>query len=221
MKDFPFDPYDFFGYLAAGLVVLFGLEMTIGVPKIIGQDLKALDLSVLTIAAYIAGQLAATPAKSVLESLFVHKLLGSPTTNLMRPTGTRPMMKFLFPGYFSALPESVQRRILERVSSEGLTVTSGESLFLHIRFRDYVRSDSVLMARLNSFLNKYGFNRNLSFVALAFCGAVLILTPFDPDTERTRYALLAGITSLLLFYRYIKFYRLYTYELFNSYAGKS
>lgn len=221
MKDFPFDPYDFFGYLAAGFVVLFGLEFTIGVPKIIGQDLKTVDITLLTIAAYIAGQLTATPAKALLESLLVGQLLNSPSVNLMKNKSQRSWLRYVFPGYFATLPESVQQSLLSRASSEGLATPTGESLFLHIRFRDYIRNDSALMARLNSFLNKYGFNRNLCFVALAFSITVIVVTPFDPSSDRTRYALLAGATSLLLFYRYLKFYRQYTYELFNTYGGKS
>jgi hypothetical protein len=221
MKEFSFDPYDFFGYLAAGFVILFGLELTVGVPRLIGQDLKTLDLTLVTIAAYVAGQLAATPAKAILESVIVNRLLESPAVNLIRSSTKQPYLRFLFPDYFSPLPPNVQERILERTKTEGLAVQSGEALFLHIRFRDYIRNDTALMARLNSFLNKYGFNRNLSFVSLGFSAAILIITPFDLQTDTTRYAILAAIIALLLFYRYLKFFRQYTYELFNSYAGKS
>lgn len=52
MKDFPFDPYDFFGYLSSGLIVLVGLEFMIGAPKILGQDLKPLGLMAVVLAAY-------------------------------------------------------------------------------------------------------------------------------------------------------------------------
>lgn len=221
MKDFPFDPYDFFGYLAAGFIVLFGLELIVGVPKFTGQDLKALDLSLLTIAAYIAGQIVATPAQAFLEKILAQRLLHGPSINLMQPQDQKCWLRFLFPGYFEPLPAPTQQRILGRAASEGLSTSSGESLFLHIRFRDYTRSDTVLMARLNSFLNKYGFCRNICFVAFVFCIAVLLFKPFDLSTTYTRYAILAGVTAILLFYRYLKFYRQYTYELFNSYAGKS
>ena len=220
MKDFPFDPYDFFGYLAAGLVVLIGLELVVGVPHILGRDLKPLDLTAVILAAYVAGQIAATPASWLLEDLIVRRILQSPSVNLMRENSARSRLRFLFPEYFKSLPLSVQKRILAKAKAEGLEPVAGEDLFLHVRFRDYIRSDTALMARLNSFLNKYGFNRNLSFVALLFCVGVLLGTPFDLSSDTTRYALIAGIVSALLFYRYIKFFRQYSYELFNSYAGR-
>lgn len=220
MKEFPFDPYDFFGYLAAGFVVLFGLELVVGVPKILGQDLKLLDLTAVVLAAYVAGQIAATPSKWLLEDVIVHRLLKAPSVNLMHEGTYQTRLWLLFPGYFEALPTAIQQRITAKAKAEGLEQATGEVLFLHIRFRDYIRTDATLMGRLASFLNKYGFNRNLSFVALLFCVGVLAGTPFDLTTDTTRYALMAGVTSILLFYRYIKFFKQYTYELFNSYAGR-
>lgn len=219
MKDFPFDPYDFFGYLATGLLILVGLEHAIGVPEIIGKDLKPLELSVVVLASYIVGQMTATPAKALLEDFLVAALLKKPSVNLMR--AKKSGLRFFFPDYFHPLPADIRDRILARARTEGLTDLGGEALFLHIRFRDYVRTDSSLMSRLGIFLNKYGFNRNLCFALLAFGAATLSTTPFDTGSETTRYALLAVAGGVALFYRYLKFLRQYSYELFNSYAGRS
>jgi hypothetical protein len=75
MKDFPFDPYDFFGYLATGLLILFGLQTITGVPEIAGRELKTLDLAIVLMAAYVVGQIAATPAKALLEDTIARKIL--------------------------------------------------------------------------------------------------------------------------------------------------
>jgi hypothetical protein len=219
MKDFPFDPYDFFGYLATGLLILFGLQQVIGIPEIAGRDLKALDLTVVTLAAYVAGQITATPAKFFLEDFLARQLLRSPSVNLMQKRRS-VIWGVLFPEYFSSLPVTVQDKILAKASTEGLRKTTGEDLFLHIRFRDYIRSDDKLMARLGGFLNKYGFSRNLSFACLAAAVAILIVKPFNIDDPIVRYAMLGVATGVLLFYRFLKFYRQYSYELFNAYAGK-
>ena len=40
MKEFPFDPYDFFGYLASGYIIIVGLEILFGVPHISGSGSK-------------------------------------------------------------------------------------------------------------------------------------------------------------------------------------
>jgi len=223
MKEFPFDPYDFFGYLAAGIVVLVGLELTIGVPHVQGRDLAAFDLVVIGLLAYVVGQMIATPSQWILEDFVVSCILKRPVENLLRPKDSRrPLLRWLaFPGYYSSLPESVQKRVISKAVAEGLSEASAdESLFLHVRFRDYIRQDEALMARLGAFLNKYGFNRNLSFVAFVFAIAVMLSKPFDLSTDVTRYALLSLGAGVLLFYRYIKFFRQYSYELFNAYAGR-
>ena len=40
MKEFPFDPYDFFGYIATGLLVLFACQLLIGTPTVTGIEHK-------------------------------------------------------------------------------------------------------------------------------------------------------------------------------------
>ncbi|HVZ42524.1 MAG TPA: hypothetical protein VHA82_01855 [Ramlibacter sp.] len=219
MKDIPFDPYDFFGYLATGLLVLFGLQQVVGVPEIAGKDLKTLDLIVVALAAYVVGQMTATPAKAFLEDLLARRLLRAPSINLMQDRRS-PVRGLLFPGYCTPLPNGVRAKILAKATQEGLGQTTGEELFLHIRFRDYVRTDDKLMGRLNGFLNKYGFSRNLSFACLAAGAAILIAKPYDLGDPTVRYGVLGIAAGIMLFYRFLKFYRQYSYELFNAYAGK-
>jgi hypothetical protein len=220
VKDLPFDPYDFFGYLASGLLVLFGLEFVSGVPTISGRDLKTLDLVVALLAAYVAGQLIATPARAVLEVVLVGKALGPPSVTLMAAR-QKSIWRFMFPGYFQPLPDSVRAKIIDKARSEGLSAPEGEALFLHIRFRDYMRADSTLSSRLNSFLNTYGFSRNLAFSSFLFGLATTISAPPDLSDAKLRYGLMGIAAGLLLTYRYLKFFRQYTYELFNTYAGRA
>lgn len=219
MKEFPFDPYDFFGYIASGLLIVIGLEILIGVPQVLGKDLKSFDLIALGLGVYIAGQLVATPSKWFLENVIVRQLLKTPSINLMASKDDKPFLHYIFPGYYEPLPSQVQQQIIKKAKNENLEDPQGETLFLHIRFRDYLRNDNNLMTRLQSFLNKYGFNRNLCLVCFIFGISILLFKDFNMSSKETRYALLALITGILLFYRYIKFFRQYSYELFNSYAG--
>lgn len=219
MKTFPFDLYDIFGYLACGLLAVMGLEMTLGVPKVIGQTFTPVGLVALTIGAYVAGQLIDTPAKLILEKLFIKKILHSPSANLMIGSAQH-RLSCILPGYYEPLPNAIQEKIIGKTKSEGLESPNDELLFLHIRYRDYIRNDAPLMAKLQSFLNKYGFNRNLSFASLLFGIGVISVNGFDITTDQTKYAIMAIIASALLFIRYLKFFRQYTYELFNTYAGR-
>jgi hypothetical protein len=214
----PFDPYDFFGYLASGLVVVVGMDLVIGFPHILGTDLKIVDGAVLLLAIYIAGQIIATPAKAIFEDLVVDKILQRPNVNLFREK--KPVLRSLmFPGFYGLLPPDRQKRVLERARAAGAG-TDGESLFLHVRYSEEIRTNEGLMARLNAFLNKYGFARNLCFATLAVGIAALVKAKLRSDPLLAKYGILSIVVALLLFYRYLKFFRQCSYEMFNTYAGK-
>ena len=74
------------------------------------------------------------------------------------------------------------------------------------------------MSSLSTFLSRYGLSRNLAFtsalVGVAFLGKGLLCQ----DHDLVKYAAAALIAGVLLFYRYLKFIRLYSYELFSVYA---
>ena len=217
MNRIPFDPYDFFGYLASGLLVVVGMDRVFGFPQIIGEDLKTVDMALLLLVVYIAGQLVATPAKALLEDFVVEKLLGRPNVNLFRKK--RPWIRrLLFPGFYRPLPEAIRVKVLAKAEGEGVSGT-GEGLFLHVRYDARMVGNEKLMARLDGFLNKYGFSRNLAFTSGLVAVALLTKYRFTPDPEFLRYGWTALVGAVLLFYRYLKFFRQYSYEMFNIYAG--
>jgi hypothetical protein len=84
-----------------------------------------------------------------------------------------------------------------------------------------VVQDQKLGEKLNSFINKYGFSRNLSFSALLVgIGCLVKMFLFaDSNTDLSKYGITAIITAIFLFYRYLKFFRQYSYEMFNFYGG--
>src|SRR5919201_1572082 len=99
----PLSPYDVFGYLASGYLVLVACSVLFGIPPVLGRDLKVIESLAFALAAYLVGQMVATPAKAVLEDGLVGKVLGRPSVNLFRDTPPR-IGKWLFPGYYAALP---------------------------------------------------------------------------------------------------------------------
>jgi hypothetical protein len=214
----PFDVYDFFGYLASGLVVLLGMEMVLGFPHVLGQDLTLVDTAALLLGAYIAGQCVATPAKIVLEDGLVDKVLKRPSVNLFREK--RPLVRrLLAPGYYQQLPDNRRRIVLDRAKSEGVDGT-GEELFLHVRYSSEIRENATVMGRLDNFLAKYGFARNLAFTSLVV-GVAMLADSYLTDganPELTQYGVTALVVGFLLVNRYLKFFRQYAYEMFNSYA---
>ncbi len=218
MNRFPFDAYDFFGYLASGLLVVIGMDLILGFPDVLGREFKVVDTAILLLAIYVAGQIMATPSKAILEDGVVDKLLGRPSVNLLREK--RPWFRaLLFPGFYKPLPKDRRRRIREKVEAEGAAPV-GEALFLHVRYSSEVRENEKLMAKLDSFLNKYGFARNLAFTSFCLGLALLLHAKFNPSPETTKYAAVALTAGVLLFYRYLKFFRQYSYEMLNTYAAK-
>lgn len=216
MKNLPFDPYDFFGYLASGFLILITMELVLGFPLVLGQDFKVVDTFALLLAAYVAGQLVATPAKGLLEYGLVEKLLQRPSVNLLRDAPPK-FLGMIFRDYYKPLPPRTRTALRQRVGDDDLT---DEALFLAIRFAPEIRSDSVLAGRLSTFLNKYGFARNLAFTSLASAAAFIAKELLDDQADLIGYAGVALSVSVLLTYRYLKFFRQYSYELFNTYAAQ-
>jgi hypothetical protein len=212
----PFDVYDFFGYLASGIVVIAGMEVTLGFPLVLGRDLKAVDYAVLVLATYVAGQIVATPAKALLEDVIVFKILGPPSVNLLREKRPR-VRSIIFPGFYKPLPKEHRSRVRDKARAEGVS-TTGEDLFYHVRFSKPILKDPLLQARLNTALNKYGFARNLAFTSLLFGAAVLIKARIHPDPCLVKYGEVGCVVGILLFYRYLKFFRQYSSALFYTYA---
>ena len=111
MNRIPFNPYDFFGYLASGLTVVVGMDVILGFPSVLGADLNVVRGAFLLIAVYVAGQLIATPAKALLEDGLVDKVLGRPNVNLFQEK--KPFVRgLLFPGFYQPLPKQRRERIL-------------------------------------------------------------------------------------------------------------
>jgi len=216
MNRVPFMSYDFFGYLASGLLFMAGMQQVLGFPQVTGRNLTVTEGALLILTVYVAGQILASPSKGLFDDLFVGRLLGRPHTTLLRNRPTA--LKYFFPGYYTPLPATTRGRVIERAKSEGVDAT-GEALFLHIRFHETTRQDEQLIGRLDSFLNQYGFARNLAFTCLIIGVPMLIKGRNSSDPTALRYGGAALVASIFLVYRYLKFFRQYTYELFNSYAG--
>jgi hypothetical protein len=225
VKEFPFDTYDFFGYIASGLMVLIGLDVLFDISDVLSTDMETVQFLGIVLASYVVGQMLATPAKGLLEDLIVRFVLGRPSIRLMGKPTWKDLRRFLVPGYFEPLRPSVQDKVRARAKKEGLAKegANGEDLFIHIRFHPEVRTDEILMARTDAFLNKYGFNRNVCFASLCLLIAVYLKYQ-EGGTDQAQYlqyAQLLCVSTVLLFYRYLKFLRLYSFELFSSYAAGS
>jgi len=210
----PFGVYDFFAYLSSGTVMLVALDQVSRTGLLTQPHITPALAVVLVIAAYVVGHIVAHFSSFLLEHRFCGKLLYRPTTLLL---GSAPHFVFLsklFPNYHRALPASTRIRIREQAASRGFTA-HGEALFLHAYA--LVTANEKAQARLDEFRNQYGFARNMSF-AFIVSGLMLTIARYFGDSLSWMFILLVFGAGIALLYRYLKFFRQYSCELFLRYA---
>lgn len=213
MNRIPFSVYDFFGYLASGFLLMVAVDYVVGEQWMLQEDQSVVLGLLWIVAAYIIGQIIASPSAWLLERMVIGKWLIRPELNLLRDPPKKWWAK-LFPGYFTTLPVAIRNRILEKAEVEGIS-EPGQALFIHAFGK--VKADENAMARLNTFLNLYGFCRNISFACLLAAIVLIVGTWGGGNLDRLPWVFVALVGSVGMFYRYLKFFRQYSYELFVTY----
>jgi hypothetical protein len=220
MEKIPFTVYDFFGYLASGFVVLIAITAAFVGYKPLRHTPNTLVGLLLLVVAYVTGHIVANLAGDIVERRVVRNRLGMPTEILMGARHPRHAVRFLLPGYSTPLPTGVQERIATRANAQGV-MDRTEALFFHCHAK--MKSDPTVQARLDLFLNLYGFCRNMS-VALVLSaialgvGQIIGSAQTGPDIGPMWWLGAALLAAVGLFYRYLKFLRQYGLELLTSYA---
>jgi len=211
----PFTVYDFFAYLSSGAVWVFTADYVLGFGLLARDKINSVQAVMLIIFAYVCGHIVAHFSSFILESTIVARLLRRPSALLMGAPPHWRIFRWIFPGYFRALPTPTQQRVTSQAHARGVEST-GEALFLHAY--PVVTANGALQARLDDFRNQYGFARNISFAFLTSAVAILVAHYLGHHPVRLRWALLSGLAGVALFYRYLKFFRQFSYELFLRYA---
>jgi hypothetical protein len=218
MDKLPFSVYDFFGYLSAGFVLLVGLAAAFTDSEAWQRTPGAGIALLLVVVAYTAGHVIANTSGYLIEGTLVRRILGAPNKVLFAEI--RPRWAWLLPGYYRPLPVEQRERVLARAAQAGIS-GPGEGLFYHCFAA--AKESPATQARLDSFLNLYGFCRNMTISTLIVAGALLAGTLLG--TAKTGmlvapgwWAAAAFVASVGLLYRYLKFFRHYSVEVFVTYA---
>ncbi|HZL67540.1 MAG TPA: hypothetical protein VFC29_09430 [Candidatus Limnocylindrales bacterium] len=215
MNKIPFSVYDFFAYLSSGAVVLTTIDYVWGLGVLRRKEVGPVLGIALVILAYVTGQIVAQFSSFLFEHIIVKRVLQRPLTLLL---GAKPhwiVFAWLFPNFHRAFPEAMQQRIKEQAASRSCTL-EGEGLFLHAY--SVVTASERAQARLDDFRNQYGFARNMSFAFLVSTIAIILAHFYGEHRVHLRWSILAGFAAITLFYRYLKFVRQFSYELFLRYA---
>ncbi len=215
MDRLPFSVYDFFAYLASGFLLLAAIDFGFFDAEHLKDDPNVTTALLAVLGAYIAGHLIANVSGYLLERLFVGKALGRPAAVLFADRQPK-WRRRLFPGYFSSLAPATRTRVLTAAKAAGIH-GPGEDLF-ELCYA-HAQADPVRRARLASFLNLYGFSRNISAAAL-LAALTLIAAHIarDAPAGTLRWAAAAGVVAVGMLYRYLKFLRHFGSEVFSGFG---
>jgi hypothetical protein len=206
---FPLADYDFWGYLAAGFVLTFGLGGALGVP-LTGELLQdPIAIAIVLAAAYTLGHANAAISSWLLERCLVNGLVGAPVAVLIGERRPPAALRGLAPSY-NRLPSFTLAAIKARLKVDALP--SGEEVFQ--RAFHFARQFDDVRDRMDQFRNQYGFCRNAA-LAVVIAGAIGL-----EWAQGREVVWLAAVfaTALLLMARYLKFYRLFAAEALNTFA---
>lgn len=209
--------YDLFAHVTQGLIGLGGWDLLTGSHLVLSASWKLSDGLVVLIAAYILGQVLASPAALLLERGLARGLIGDVTALLMADRAQGTWRCKLFPEYSRPLPRRMREGVLARLGLQTFVPTDASGLFQEL-YRSARRTvDSA--ARLSTFLNLYGFCRNTAFLLALLSIAFAIRSAVRAAAGCVRYDIVeaeliiaTGVAAVVLFYRFLKYHRLFTIE---------
>jgi hypothetical protein len=216
MEKIPFSVYDFFAYLASGAVLVATADYVWSLGLLSRPDTGAVLAVALLIITYVVGQTVAQFSSFFFEQIVVERILKRPSSLLMGGKPTSKAFKWLFPNYHRPLTASTQDNVRKQAAARHCN-TEGEGLFQHTY--PLVTADERVQARLDDFRNQYGFARNMAFALLVAAGTIVGAHRFGQQPVRLRWAVVALVAGVTMFYRYLKFFRQFSCELFLRYAA--
>lgn len=215
MDKLPFSVYDFFAYLSSGAVIVAAGDHVFRLGLLNQREIAPVLAVELIVVAYVLGHVVAHFSSWIFEQVMVGRLLGRPASILLGAKPRSRLLSWIFPNYFRPLPKVTQERVIVQARNRGCEST-GEALFLHA-YATLTSLSEKAQAHLDEFRNQYGFARNMSFAFLISALAVILGHRFNRAVD-ARWAAYAAVVGAALFYRYLKFFRQYSYDLLLRYA---
>lgn len=211
IKSPPFSSIDFFGYLISGLIATIVIDYTFQLKIVLDPKMPAHYFLPWMLIAYFFGHVIAMPASKLLEKFVVWKIMGKPSMFLLQEK-RKGILPKMFPEFYRPLPKSVRDQILKSGSEKDIKRPS-EDLFYVAFSLSYSIDDAA--KRLTGFLNMYSFSRNLCLTLLL--AATFTLYPATPADTPLIITAVGFALSYIMFLRYLKFYRLYSKEVYLIY----
>lgn len=210
MGSIPFSLYDFFGYLAAGALYLIVADHALGGLGLLQKEPPFALQVFWLICAYVVGHVNAHWSSWLLEARIARKL-GPPSETLFAKEPRR-----LFAHFRSPLPKEHATKILDKYETMTGSREPGETMYLFC-FHHVKEHCPQASARISTFIALYGFARSMTLAAMATALVLAGLAYTQQDPHAWQLAGLTAVAAVTLFYRFLKFYRLCSVEVFSSF----
>jgi hypothetical protein len=232
----PFWPYDIFGYLLPGLIVLIALvgASQPDFPSRVVQNLTTTDVVLAILGAYIIGHLMAALSSRLVERELLARLCGYPTEIMLqlvakqehsRGKGRRLaawIIRLVQPEYFR--PYSAQFQVAFRTQFRTAFNMAAEDADAHDIFWlcwEYIAlTHPICYRRATHFLELYGFTRNAA-MSLAIVAATPWVPWWDDPMSTKGWMVLSLSFSILLFANYLKLIRRMNDEVYRGFVAAS
>jgi hypothetical protein len=226
-KLFRFSDYDLFGYLASGLISFALYDVTFGTQFVLREEWSISSAVSVIIAGYITGHIVSGLAALVIDRGLVRRGLGTPADILMRPPKSKISLfqRALFGDFLEPLHPDLRDRLLRRAgmsTAQADRAGAGEIIFW--RAWPTIKREPIPYGRADVFIKLYGFCRTVCLISLvaAVLFAIKAFSSWAPVQNDERPYLMwsigAAIVSLVMFRRYLRFFRLYSLEVFSTFA---
>lgn len=213
---FPLTDFDFWAFLTSGAVLLAAADRVLGLGWLDRENWTVVQFGVAVAVAYVTGHVIAEAASRLLEGALVHRLLGTPATHLLSDQPDRPAGRWLYSGYFKPVAPELRVRIERRAAREDPPI---ERDAIYASAYVLARRDQLASGRLAVFQNQYSMCRNVSLACLLAAPALAIGGTHTGRTADLWWAAAALVVAAVMLIRFLKYYRLFSVEVLNTYAS--
>ncbi|MDX7951763.1 hypothetical protein P7D22_11345 [Lichenihabitans sp. Uapishka_5] len=169
---FPLTDYEFYAFVASGMFLIAAVDYCYTGGVLVGRTEWTVVQGVFwTVVAYVLGQICAAPSSAVVEFLLARVWLRSPATvalGIGKRRWREHVVAWLFANReYAPLSSAVQNRIKKAAATKlkvNVDDLDAEAVF-QVAF-PAARGQEDSAKRLDSFINSYGFCRNICFVAI-------------------------------------------------------
>ncbi|MHA1251034.1 MAG: hypothetical protein ACTSRP_13660 [Candidatus Helarchaeota archaeon] len=219
-----FNRYDYFGLILPGVLLLTSVLFIIPQEVYIGlgnslesyKDLKFAFIFligiILIFISYLIGMIISSIGSWLIEGYIIKKKLKYPSYNLFNDSDSK---------WFESYKKSYSSTFIEQFNKiyneyyNGISF-QGDDKFI-VCFTYVKEKCPITYSRLNIFLSMYGQYRNLTVCFLIICSFYTIYFIFTINLFILIIILLSSGFSIVCFYRFLKFFRIYSDEIFRTF----